>query len=270
MEKKRILIVEDEDPLRKMLALELEAAGHQVDQAENGEVALGYIKKVLPDLIITDVLMPIMDGFAFYKELKKSIVTSTIPVLVLTARGKMEDSFRVMGVDDFISKPFEPDLLYSKINDLLNRSKPASDLPQNQNMPKGKRVLVSGSDNETIENMVVQLKKANCHTDLVTTGAQIISKVVMFLPEVLIIEVLMEDIEASEVIRIIRQMPQGEKIPILGYSYYRLSDLGSEDARQRALSVDSAVENCNEIGMTEYLGRFNENTFMKVVAKYLK
>lgn len=65
-------------------------------------------------------------------------------------------------------------------------------------------------------------------------------------------------------------MSQGEKIPILGYSYYRLSDLGSEDARQRALSVDSAVENCNEIGMPEYLGRFNENTFMKVVGKYLK
>lgn len=72
-------------------------------------------------------------------------------------------------------------------------------------------MLVSSSDNETIENMVVQLKKANCHMDLVTTGAQIISKVVMFLPQLLVIEVLMEDIEAPEVFELFVKCRRGRK-----------------------------------------------------------
>ncbi len=264
MEKKKILLVEDEDSMRHMLSLELEAAGYEVHQVGNGVAGLEYVKKFSMDLIITDVLMPEIDGFTFYKELKKSKVTSDIPVLILTARGKMEETFRVMGVDDFIAKPFDPETLRSKIQILL------SPIKATVHVQTGIRVLVSGNDSETIENMVLQLKRVGCHTDLVTTGAQVISKVVMFLPKVLIIDVLMDGMESHEIIRIIRQMPQGEKIPILGYSFYRLADFGSEDVRQRALSVDSAVDQCKEVGMTEYIGRFNDNAFIKLVTKYLK
>jgi len=105
VENKKILVVEDEDTLRKMLVLELESAGYEVHQAGDGEAALLLIKETLPDLIISDVLMPNMDGFTFYKELKKNKITSDIPVLILTARGKMEDSFRVVGADDFPQFP---------------------------------------------------------------------------------------------------------------------------------------------------------------------
>ncbi len=263
MEKKKILIVEDEDVMRRMLTLELEAAGYEVCQAAEGNAALEFATKECPDLIITDVLMPQLDGSTFYKELKKNKVTGDIPVIILTARGKMEDSFRVMGVDDFIAKPFDPETLRAKIKILLSHGKSTS------GVLAGKKILVCGNDSETIENMVLQLKRIGCHTDLVTTGAQIISKVVMFLPQVLIMEALTEGMESHDIIKIIRQMPQGANIPILVYSYYRLSDFGSEDVRQRALSVDSAVENCREVGMTEYIGRFNESTFLKSVSKYL-
>jgi CheY-like chemotaxis protein len=264
MDKKRILIVEDEQAMRRMLRLELEAAGYEVSEGENGKIGLQLAKELNPALIISDVLMPEMDGFTFYKELKKSKLTDQIPVLILTARGKMEDSFRVVGVDEFIAKPFVSEDLLRKVQNLTSRS------PSMARGQVAKRVLVAGDDVEVIENIVIQLKRVGYHTDLVTSGPQVISKVVLFLPDVLIMEVLMEGIEGPDLIKVLRQMPQGQKIPILIYSFYRIEDLGSEDVRQRALLVDTAEANCMQAGATAYIGRFNENSFMRSVEKYLQ
>jgi len=69
--KKKILIVDDEVQLRDMLKEELKDAGYEVDTAENGQAGLSKLKEYKPDLIILDIKMPIMDGYEFFKELKK-------------------------------------------------------------------------------------------------------------------------------------------------------------------------------------------------------
>jgi len=112
---KKILVVDDEEELRDFISMRLEANGYEVVTAGNGIEGLKVVVDEKPDLIISDVLMPEMDGFAFYKILKEDEATKDIPVLILTARGKMEDTFRVLGVDDFLSKPFQADELLSKI-----------------------------------------------------------------------------------------------------------------------------------------------------------
>lgn len=260
---KKILIVEDEDPMRRMLTLELQAAGYEVLQAKDGKNGLKAVNDQGPDLIITDVLMPVMDGFTFYKELKSSPLTKDIPVLILTARGKMEESFRVMGADEFVTKPFNSEDLLAKVGTLINR------LPASESQ-YSKRVLLAGVEEEVVHGMVMQLKKTGCHTDMVTTGPQVITKVVMFLPQILVLDVLMNGMESPEIIRILRQMPQGEKIPILMYSFYRLSDLGSEDVRHRALSIDKAVQLGLRNGATKYIGRYNEDSFIRSINIYLE
>ena len=246
-----------------MLAAELEYAGYRVSQAENGVEALCLIRTMKPDLIVSDVLMPVMDGFTFYKKLKEDNATAHIPVLILTAREKMEDSFRVIGADDFIPKPFKSEDLLTRVKGLLNRyeyeGKTGTD----------KRVLVAGDDNETIGNMSEQLKKNSCQTVMVTQGPDIISQIVLFRPHILVMDVLMGKMTSHEIINVLRQMPQGEKIPILVYSFYHLDELGSEDIRQRALSVDRAEAACMAAGATKYIGRFNETTFMEIMDKYL-
>lgn len=264
MAKKIILIAEDEPALRRMLATDLENEGYEVLSAQDGTAALAMVKNSPPDLIITDVLMPNMDGFSFYKELKKSKVTSEIPVLILTARGKMEDSFRVMGADDFVAKPFQSEDLVQKIKLLLGRVK-APEVKQQS----GKRVFVAGNDAETVQNIILQLKRVGCHTDLVENGTQVISKAVMFLPQLIIIDVQMEGMSTFENISVLRKMPQFGTTPIVTYSFYRASDLGSEDARQKALSVDADVSNCEDAGATAHLGRFNEFSFLNNIQKYL-
>ena len=104
---KKILIVDDETELVHMAKRKLERNGYEVNVAYNGEEALNKARKEDYDLIVTDVVMPVMDGFTFYKNLKDSKETADIPVIILTARSNLEESFRALGVADFLAKPFK-------------------------------------------------------------------------------------------------------------------------------------------------------------------
>ena len=117
----RILVIDDDPDIIAMTQSRLRLRGFDVDTAVNGVDGLGLAERQRPDLVITDILMPEMDGFTFYKEFKKDLENAQIPVLILTARGQMEDTFRAMGVDEFITKPFTMDELLIRINSLLAR-----------------------------------------------------------------------------------------------------------------------------------------------------
>lgn len=125
---KNILLVEDEAVTGKLVESVLQSQGYEVTVASNGREGLAKIKARVPDLIISDVVMPEMDGFAFYKELKKSPTTADVPVIILTARGKMQDTFATLGVDEFFVKPFENEAFLTKVQILIARGK-ASGVP---------------------------------------------------------------------------------------------------------------------------------------------
>ena len=113
---KLILIIDDEEQLAQALAAVLTEKGFAVRTAANGLLALEKIKKEKPDLIIADFIMPEMDGFEFYKELKKDSQTASIPVIIQTERRLVEGSFRVMGVEEFLLKPIKVGELCEKID----------------------------------------------------------------------------------------------------------------------------------------------------------
>ena len=122
---KRILIVDDEPDVIQILSVRLKAAGYEIQTAVNGEDALQKIAQKHPDLVILDAVMPKMDGFAVYKQLRTQKETAHIPVIVLTARGKMEDTFQILGVNEFMMKPFDLNKLLAAIERLLKVSAPA-------------------------------------------------------------------------------------------------------------------------------------------------
>lgn len=99
--------------------------------ATDGLDGLERALAIRPDLIITDIMMPGMDGFTFLRKLREKSQLSGIPVIVLTAKDKMEDLFLLEGIKtcDYIVKPFESDLLLSKIAQLLERVQKHLDLP---------------------------------------------------------------------------------------------------------------------------------------------
>lgn len=124
MNDRMILVVDDEAELLEMVKSIFERAGFtQVLTAASGEAALKMCKEKQPDMVILDVMMPGMDGFATLRELRK---TSKVPVLMLTARGEAEDKFEGFenGADDYLLKPFLPKELLFRVQAILKRVYP--------------------------------------------------------------------------------------------------------------------------------------------------
>ncbi|MGH9466427.1 MAG: response regulator transcription factor [Terriglobales bacterium] len=120
---RRILVVEDELHLAEGLRFNLEAEGYAVELAGSGEAGLARLQQDTPavDLIVLDVMLPGLDGFAVVAELRRQ--GHYLPVLILTARGSAEDVLRgfAAGADDYLAKPFELAILVARIGSLLRR-----------------------------------------------------------------------------------------------------------------------------------------------------
>ena len=116
-----ILIVDDEARMRRFIRMNMELEGFQVIEAENGLVALDQIRKYNPNLVLMDVMMPEMDGFETLRLLRE---ISTVPVILLTVKSDEEDKIRGLGLgaDDYITKPFSPRELNSRVNAVLRRA----------------------------------------------------------------------------------------------------------------------------------------------------
>lgn len=118
----RILVVEDELPMRRALTDCLESEGYRIITAENGGSGLDRALKENPDLILLDVMMPKLDGFALCSELRRR--EKRMPVLMLTAKGMVMDRVRGLdsGADDYLVKPFSTDELLARVRALLRRA----------------------------------------------------------------------------------------------------------------------------------------------------
>ena len=116
-----ILIVDDEARMRRFIRMNMELEGFQVIEAENGLIALDQIRKYNPDLVLMDVMMPEMDGFETLRLLRE---ISTVPVILLTVKSDEEDKIRglSLGADDYITKPFSPRELNSRVNAVMRRA----------------------------------------------------------------------------------------------------------------------------------------------------
>jgi DNA-binding NarL/FixJ family response regulator len=120
---RRLLVVDDEPNLLRAVAAVLRGEGFDVMTARNGKDALLQIAKSLPDLIVSDVRMPVMDGYTLARQLRSAPHTKLIPIVFLTAKDETADrieGFR-SGVDVYLTKPFEPDELVAVIQNILNR-----------------------------------------------------------------------------------------------------------------------------------------------------
>jgi two-component system KDP operon response regulator KdpE len=115
-----ILVVDDEPRMIRFIRMNLELEGYRVVEATNGLEALDRVRKDLPDLVVMDVQMPEMDGFEALGHIRQ---VSTVPVIMLTVKAEEEDKVRglELGADDYVTKPFSPRELSSRIKALLRR-----------------------------------------------------------------------------------------------------------------------------------------------------
>jgi DNA-binding response OmpR family regulator len=166
--RKRILVVDDEARMRRFVRMNLELEGFDVLEAENGLVALERVREDMPDLVLLDVMMPDLDGFETLERIRR---TSSVPVIMLTVKGDEEDRIRGLdlGADDYVTKPFSPRELVSRIRAVLRRMEPtkaqadeplvidedlAIDFPRREVIVRGERIKLRPTEHRLLLYLV--------------------------------------------------------------------------------------------------------------------
>jgi two-component system KDP operon response regulator KdpE len=125
IERRRILVVDDEERMVRFIRLNLEHDGYLVSEAFNGKQAIQKLREALPDLILLDVMMPDLDGFEVLEMVRE---ISNVPIIMLTAKGEEDDRIKGLekGADDYVTKPFSPRELVSRVKAVLRRTEGAT------------------------------------------------------------------------------------------------------------------------------------------------
>jgi two-component system alkaline phosphatase synthesis response regulator PhoP len=134
MSKKSILVVEDEEDIQQLVSYNLVRAGFDVDCADSGEEAMQRLRDKQPDLILLDLMLPGVDGSEVCRSLRLDEQTREIPISMLTAKGEDDDvmSGLDLGADDYVTKPFSPGILVSRIKAVLRRKAKEQSAPLRQ------------------------------------------------------------------------------------------------------------------------------------------
>ena len=125
---RKVLVVDDEAPIREMLVFVLEQNGFQAIEAEDYDSAIAAMVEPYPDMVLLDWMLPGGSGIQIAKQFKQSEYTRQIPIIMLTARGEEEDKVRGLevGADDYVTKPFSPKELMARIKAVIRRVAPTS------------------------------------------------------------------------------------------------------------------------------------------------
>ncbi len=276
----KILVVDDAPETLALIEAVLTGKGYTVVTAANGNEGLKKVKSDRPHLIIADILMPEMDGFMFYKELKKEKDTSNIPVFVLTVRARMEDTFRAFGVEDFIVKPFDSQQLLDKIGSRLGfiaaSDKPAASAPPQSAKPAAaitqkriKKFLLIGTSESVVNKITALMPKENSTLQTVLKESQAVDRALVFDPDVFIVETLLNDRPAADLVAKIKNYPKLKAKPILLFSFIDKDNLRGVSLSQRALDSENSKKACLLAGASESMGGFEETQFLNVIQKYL-
>ncbi|HNT54454.1 MAG TPA: response regulator transcription factor, partial [Anaerolineaceae bacterium] len=131
-----ILVIDDETLYQRLIRVNLEAEGYQVNTAGDGEAGLEAIALKMPDLVILDVMMPRLDGFTTCERIRQF---SSVPIIMLTAKAEEEDRVRGLnaGADDYIAKPFSATELVARVRAVLRRASRADQFTQNRYFTHG-------------------------------------------------------------------------------------------------------------------------------------
>jgi len=230
--RKTILIVDDEKDFVRLLKFRLEKNGYNVLAAYDGKSGLRAADKLIPDLIILDINLPKIGGVEFYNKICTRYNRPRFPVLVLTARGELEDLFKSIEADGFMHKPFEIDALLKEIERIISTY-------------SGPIVfLVDFSDNPHAQHIQKALKKDRYKVIAVENIAIFEEELARNIPSFILMEYIQSDISGEDFIRKIKELSFPHIIPIIAYSYSGI------DYKEKSLAAgaDEYIKNPKDYG----------------------
>jgi len=257
---KRVILVVD-DELESVMLLEeiLVQEGYEVISARSGREGLEKVRECKPDLVISDVVMPEMDGFTFLKELRKDPAISHTPIFIITVREKMWDTFSLYSPQAFLTKPLNPPQLISEIQACFGEDQlPAWKQTEDESTKRHKRVMIAGHLAPVIKSLANQLNQHNCDVQVFLTGKDFIEKAEAFVPDLILLDVFIADCQSQQIIQQIRKSKNLYKKPVIIFG-----SVEEDEKRVIHKKVQKQFEEsktaCVNAGATEFMGNFTED-----------
>ncbi len=223
---KKILVLEDDKTIAELIKMKLERCGFEAFVAGDGVEGFEVLNHIQPDLIMLDVLMPRMDGFQFYKKIKEESRFAHIPILVMTGRGAMRDSFESLGIQLFMAKPFDPEELIVQVNKVLEGISVQEKQPP---LPSDKTALIAGSNVPKLHIMQKQLEAKGYRVALAFDGPQALGKALQLIPDLFVLQSDMPEMNSDEIIKILDAFPLAKKTSVVVYSHLIPKETSSPD-----------------------------------------
>jgi len=247
MVKKKVLVVDDEPDLIKLLKKRLESGGHEVMVAADGKEALEAVQREIPDLILLDILLPQMSGYQVLHKLRElGGKIAEVPVIIITARGRMKDLFKDEKISGFIAKPFEAEELLLKVDEALPKTEAEK--------YAGKKALVIGDDQFAVKPIKDLLLLKGWEVLSSLSGPEGIEKAVKDRPDVIIAQAIMEGMNGLEACLFLKRMPGTAKMSSLVFSTQDLSY--EEESPSKKITV---IKYISKNDLTEKVGKYLED-----------
>jgi len=275
-----ILIIDDAREDLNLFQAMLEEHGYMVARACDGQEGLKRIKQDFPMVVISDVMMPNMNGYALLKEIRHDQSIAKIPVLIVTARPKMAEAFLEIGADSFIAKPVNGDRFLSEVDKLVGRVK--------SSRLDGKRIVIFGKNEKTLKDMHQQLEKIGCTVVDVGEEKQIIAVVEEVNPDFFFLAINVETkIPGDLLVYILNTWSLPKKAredrdhPTSSVKMHTiLYEEGEEEteqiwlngAEENYLSADHKkffIQKCYNNGALGYIGTYSPQAFLSKVQPFL-
>ena len=217
-QKNKILVIDDEPDLREMVGYQFQARGFEVFTAEDGLMGLERLKEITPDLIILDMNMPRMGGLEFYQKICGADNKPKYPVLVLTARANLEQLFKELAVNGFMTKPFEIDLLIKEGETIIKKNKRIGPLSVERDLTKPRSIFVAEDDSEAFKKISIALLEAEYKVDSAKSGTLAIEKMMMTPPDVALVKLGLKDISGDIVAMRLKNLSKTSDVKVILYT----------------------------------------------------
>lgn len=222
-EQKRVLVVDDDKLILKVMTDFLTPKGFDVTLAECGEDGLKRLETVTPDIILLDINMPGIGGIGFLKRIMLSHGGLQYPVLVFTTRTTTKDYFRGIPVDGFIAKPCEKSELLIKIQEILEKHQ----------RPAIKTILVGEDDLMVASRLSRVFRAAGFEIEEASTGPEVLEKAAVCLPDIILVKQILTGMNGDSVASVLQAMPRTQSIPVILYDASRVARKKEEESRLR-------------------------------------
>jgi len=271
-----ILIIDDAREDLDLFQAMLEQHGYMVTRAYDGQEGLQKIKEDSPMIVVSDVMMPHMNGYALLKEIRHDQTIAKIPVLIVTARPKMADALLEIGADSFIAKPIDGNKFLSEVDKLVNRVK--------SSRLDGKRTVIFGRSGKILGDMRQQLEKIGCIVVDVKEEGQIVASIEDMGPDLFFLSVNAETkIPADLLVHIlntwslprkinkdqdVHKAPVKMRIILYEEGHGEAEPIWISSAEENYLNTDDKkafLHRCYDNGAVGSIGTYSPQTFLSKV-----